>query len=161
MDTETLAARDRPTGVEEEPYRRDLLGDGHPHVHPRAAGRGDAACRERAQHRLTARRVRGLRATEEPLHLRIAPEADDEPLQDVAHPAGADQLPAFDARDRRRVAAHHGKPQIGAEGFRHRAHDRPASEIGSTERHCRAAGDGTRVIVLDDEGVGMAREHAA
>lgn len=53
---------------------------------------------------IAAPRVCALGLGEQFLNTSVPPERDDELLKDVAHPADAERLPSFDARDRPGVA---------------------------------------------------------
>lgn len=109
----------------------------------------DAAGAESIEERVAPLRVRPFRARELFLNAFVTPQGDDEPLQDVAHPADAERLPPFDASDRLRVAGQDGQPQIGAERFRYRSDDRPSRARRIDECDVRRAGHRAGVIVFD------------
>lgn len=90
------ATRKRAPGATAQPDCRSfyhgtgLVGDRYPHVHAAAAVGGDAAFRERVDQPVPASAVR-LRHRR-PVHRALGPQPGHGPLQQQAHPAGAQPL---------------------------------------------------------------------
>ena len=70
----------------------------------------------------------------------------------MAHPPGAEQLAAFEALHRQRVARKERDSQVWAEDLRHRPDDDVAFG-GAVDRRVRRAGDLGDIVVLDHEDV--------
>src|SRR5207249_10778343 len=86
-----------------------------------------AALLERAQEALAARGVGAARASDQGHDLGVAPEAQHEPLQDVADPAGPALLATLDAGDGELIAGEHREAEIRAERLRDRARRSPCA----------------------------------
>lgn len=89
----------------------------------------------------------------------VGPQADGQPLQQVADPARPEPQAAMHALDGPVVTGQHGHAQVRAVGLGRRADERPVGGAAGQGAQ-RYAGDARAVIVLDHQQVlGAARQH--
>src|SRR5262249_33824930 len=138
-----------------------LLGEGNPDVQTGDAVRLDVVFAQSCEEGIAALGVGRVGVGELLVDALVAPEIDDEALQDVADPTDAERLAAFDAGDRSLVAGENGQSQIGSERFRYGADDGPALPRRFDESDVLRAGDGTGVVVFDDEEIGSLPEQGS
>ena len=121
----------------------------------------DVVCAQRVDQSGATLRVRPFGTGELVLHFFVAPQRNDEALQDVADPADAEGLAAFDARDRSRVAGHDGHTKVRPQRFRNGTNHGPPSAVTVDERHVRRTGYRAGVIVFNDEELGTVLQDRA
>ena len=87
------------------------------------------------------------------------PEAEDHPLEQVAHPSGPDRQPPLDPRHRPLVTADDGQPQVGPEGLGHGADHGPGGGAGDGHPDHRSTPHRLGVVVLHHQDVRVPGQH--
>src|SRR5262249_8759548 len=131
-----------------------------PDAEARVSVRLEAVPGERVDERPAALGVGAFGAGEELRGRRCAEDLGGEPLEEVADPAGAEELAPFDAVDGHRVAGGEGDPEVGPDDLRQRADHGPGAG-GPVDGRVRSAGDCGDVVVLDDERLRVGGEDGA
>ena len=124
------AIRNRSPGATAQPRQRrgngELVGNRHPDREAGAPSGGNSARGERINESAAPPRIRSRRTSEQPAHCGVFPQLRDRLLEQVAHPAGAERLPALHPRDGHGVSSQHGQPQIRAQRLGHGTDRGPA-----------------------------------
>ena len=110
-----LAGDDRSAALQEAGDRRGLFDDRYPDIQAGGAMTGDAVLGQRLEEQEAPRCVDASRVLEPLLHRRVGPQVGDDLLEDVANPAGAEQLAPLDAGDRYPIAGHEREAEVGSE----------------------------------------------
>ena len=87
------------------------------------------------------------------------PEAEDHPLEQMAHPSGPDRQPPLDPRHRPLVTADDGQPQVGPEGLGHGADHGPGGGAGDGHPDHRSTPHRLGVVVLHHQDVRVPGQH--
>ncbi len=119
----------------------------------------DAAGAERFAKRVAAARVGGSDLLRTIRLTGVAPDPNDQPLEEMGHPSGGKQAATFDARHRGRVTRHDGETQVRSQRLRNRPEMRPASPPRLTQRVAWTFCDVEGVIIFEHQHPRMAGEH--
>src|SRR6266568_5143020 len=112
-EPEPLSRAHGPAALQQLLHGRDLLGQRYPDAQAGAAVAGDPAPGERVHEGLAPLCVRAFGASEEVPRALARPEVRRGLLQQVADPAGAEQLAPLDPADREGITGHRATRRSG------------------------------------------------